>query len=128
MQIQQDFLQDGQHYAVRSYGEGHLRINDDLITESLILTPTEMDRSWPPTSFNELQSEHLDALLERDPEVVLIGTGASTRVPQPWMMGHVMRAGAGLECMDTGAASRTFNVLVAEERRVVAGLFMIEPS
>lgn len=126
MQIQQDFLQDGQHYTVRGYGEGHLRINDDLITESVILTPAEMDRSWSPTRFEDLQQQHLDALLERDPEVVLIGTGARTRIAEPWMMGHVMRAGAGLECMDTGAASRTFNVLVAEERRVVAGFFMIE--
>lgn len=126
MKIEKDILQSGDQYSIRRYGEGHLQINADVITSSCILTRDQLSTEWPPERFEQLDTKHLDALLATEPEVILIGTGRETRLPSPAMMGHVMRLGVGLECMDTGAACRTFNILVGEERRVAAGLFMIE--
>jgi uncharacterized protein len=56
------------------------------------------------------------------PELVLLGTGDRQRFPSVQIRGAFVRAGIALETMDMGAACRTFNVLVQEERRVCAAL------
>jgi uncharacterized protein len=58
------------------------------------------------------------------PEVVLIGTGQRQVFPAPAFGAQFLRAGIGFEVMDTGAACRTFNVLVSEQRLVVALLIV----
>ena len=55
-----------------------------------------------------------------EPELILVGTGARQIFPAPAFAAQFLRAGIGVEIMDTGAACRTYNVLVAEQRRVVA--------
>ncbi len=63
-------------------------------------------------------------VLALEPELVLLGTGTRQSFPDPAFGASFLRAGIGFEVMDTGAACRTFNVLVAEQRRVVAMLLM----
>src|SRR5690606_9533590 len=63
------------------------------------------------------------AALALDPEVLLLGTGERQRWPAPRLIAALARRGIGLEVMDTLAAARTYNVLVGEERRVVAILY-----
>jgi uncharacterized protein len=59
-----------------------------------------------------------------EPEVVLLGTGPRQHFPEASFAARFLRANVGFEVMDTGAACRTFNVLVAEQRRVVAVLLL----
>jgi uncharacterized protein len=61
-------------------------------------------------------------VLALEPEVVLLGTGARQQFLHPSRLAPIYRAGVGVEIMTTAAACRTFNILVAEERRVVAAL------
>ena len=68
---------------------------------------------------------HLEALLALEPEVVLLGTGARQVFLPPRQLAPFYRKAVGVELMTTDAACRTFNVLAAEERRVVAGLLPI---
>lgn len=111
---------------IRRYGAGHIVINDRTVTSSIIITPTTLDTGWPPETFAQLAAEHCAMLLDREPDVMLLGTGKRQRFPAPDIMARMLAVGIGLEVMDTPAACRTFNVLMNEGRRVVAGLLMIE--
>lgn len=102
-----------------SYGDGFVRVNQQQYEGSLIVTPNEI-REWQPTSFEDMTAEHFEQLLELKPEVVLLGTGKSIRFPHPRLYATLGQAHVGLDVMDTGALCRTFNILTAEERRVIA--------
>jgi uncharacterized protein len=107
---------------VRSYSSGELRVGEQVFHRSCILTPDQVVPDWRPTKVEDLEERDLDALLATKPELVLLGTGDRQRFPAVQIRGAFVRAGIGLEVMDMGAACRTFNVLVQEERRVCAAL------
>jgi uncharacterized protein len=77
---------------------------------------------WPVNGFDDLRAEHFDALLALKPELVLLGTGARLRFAHPSLTQSLMRAGIGVDCMDVAAACRTYSVLTAEGRKVLAAL------
>lgn len=83
--------------------------------------------AWSAREFAALQQAHFDALLALDPEIVLFGSGATLRFPSPALLRELIARRIGVESMDTAAACRTYNVLVAERRRVVAALLMPMP-
>jgi uncharacterized protein len=107
---------------VRSYSNGELRVGDQVFQRSCILTPDAVLADWRPTKVDELEERDLEALFAVKPELVLLGTGERQLFPSVQIRGAFVRAGVGLETMDLGAACRTFNVLVQEERRVCAAL------
>lgn len=106
------------------YGEGHVLINAQRHKGNLIVTADSV-APWPVTAFEDLQESHFSALLALQPEVVLFGTGKSLRFCHPRLSAALANAGIGVETMDTQAACRTFNILLAEDRRVVAALLAI---
>ena len=63
-------------------------------------------------------------LLERKPDVIIVGTGWTQVLPPRELVFALAKAGVGLEVMDTPAACRTFNILVAEDRRPGALLYL----
>ena len=73
---------------------------------------------------HELNESDFEVLLEADPEVIIVGTGAKNVFPPRELVFAMARRGIGLEVMDTTAAARTFNVLVGEDRQVAAILFL----
>jgi uncharacterized protein len=72
----------------------------------------------------DLEVEHLQAVLALEPQIILLGTGERQVFPAPAIAAAVQAAGIGLEVMDTRAACRTYNVLVQEGRRVAAALIV----
>lgn len=90
-----------------------------------ILGARQLQTDWEPRALPDLTAAHLTAVLELEPEILLLGTGDRLQFPAPDILAPVHRAGVGLEVMDTAAACRTFNILVGEGRRVVAALLMI---
>lgn len=96
------------------------------ITSSVIITPGRLIENWSPQSPAELAIEHMQPVLAFEPEVVILGTGRRLCFPANEVIQSCHRAGAGFEVMDTGAACRTYNILAAEGRHVVAALLMIE--
>lgn len=88
------------------------------------MSADQLIEEWPPKTFAELAPEHLEAILALKPELVLLGTGLTQRFPPSAIRSAFTSQGVGLEVMDLGAACRTFNILVQEERRVVAALFL----
>jgi len=67
---------------------------------------------------------HLEPILELRPELVVLGTGARQRFAPAAIREVFAKRSIGIESMDLGAACRTFNVLVQEDRRVAAALFL----
>jgi uncharacterized protein len=108
---------------IRSYSPTEVRVAELHLHSSCLITPDTVITDWEPGSFAELSTAHLERVFALRPEVVLLGTGAVQRFPpQPIRAAFAQRA-VGLEAMDLGAACRTFNVLMQEERRVAAALF-----
>ena len=77
-----------------------------------------------PAGFDALTARDFAQLLSHRPEIVLLGTGATQRLPHPRLLAALHEARVGVEAMDTRAACRTFNILVAEGRRVAAALWI----
>ncbi len=113
--------------VVRGYGPGTIRIGERTFSRSLIVTATRIIEDWRPLGIPDLKVTDLDPLLELRPEVLLIGSGTRQVFPDRATLAALYSAGLGFEIMDTGAACRTFNVLVAEGREVAAAL-IVEPA
>ena len=75
-------------------------------------------------SFEALDASDFERLRDLRSEVVLLGTGNRQRFPHPRLTRPLSDARIGLEVMDTQAACRTYNILVAESRKVAAALFV----
>lgn len=110
------------------YGEGFVLVSGRRIERSLIVLPDRLVEDWGATTFEALTAAHLQALAGLGAEVVLLGTGNLLRFPPPELMREVRKryaeANMGLEVMDVQAACRTYNILVAEERKVAAALLL----
>jgi uncharacterized protein len=111
--------------AVTGYGPGYIEVNRARHGGSLILAPEGPVQAWAAQDVARLASEDFHAVLSLEPELVLIGTGTSQRFPRGEALAAFARAGVGYEVMDTAAACRTFNILVAEGRRVVCALLAV---
>lgn len=110
---------------IRSYAPGKVTINDRICTRSLIVMPQNL-LEWPPVRFADMLTTHFQMIADMKPEMVILGTGARIRFPAPALTRALVEAQIGLEVMDTGAACRTYNILMGDGRRVAAALLMIE--
>jgi len=110
--------------TVTAYGPGFIEINNVRYGTAIRLTPDQPPTEWNVSAFDALRTEDFAALLESEPEVVLLGTGTRQRFPHPRLSAPLAGAHVGFEVMDTQAACRTYNILVAEGRRVLAVLLL----
>lgn len=111
--------------VIRAYGPGRINVSDTLLSKSFILAPDRVLEDWPPQRFEDLKAAHFDAALALEPEILIVGTGATQRFLPPELMARLGAGGIGVEVMDTAAACRTYNILLSEDRKVVAALLMI---
>jgi uncharacterized protein len=109
---------------IRAYSAAEIRVGEQSLHASCIITADKLITEWEPRSYAELALPHLETILALNPELVLLGTGAAQRFPAAAIRSAFMARGVGLEVMDLGAACRTYNILVQEERRVAAALFL----
>jgi uncharacterized protein len=113
---------------VESYGEGRFRVSGQLFLGSVLVFP---DRTigWPPATATDASIESFGTVLEEGRagavELLLFGQGPRMAPVPPALRQGLREAGVGIEPMDTGAACRTYNVLVAEGRLVAAALIAV---
>ena len=107
---------------VTGHGPGWVAINEQRYQHSLLLTAERIDAEWGPAPGEAIEAGHLTALTAHAGAVVLLGTGNRQRFPAPQLLRPLIEAGIGVEVMDTPAACRTYNILVAEDRDTVAAL------
>ena len=110
--------------SIQAYQSDLITINEKNYHQSLILSASQIISPWPVTHIDELKLDHLQAIIDQKPEVILLGTGDKQQFPDIEIIGYFAQLGLGLEVMNTGAACRTFNILVAEDRHVVAALIL----
>ena len=109
---------------IRGYSDTEIRVGEMRVQDSCLVTADQLLTHWGAVVFADLTVAHADTLLALEPEVVILGTGMTQQfAPLPLRRALAAR-GVGLEAMQLGAACRTFNVLVQEERRVAAALFL----
>jgi uncharacterized protein len=106
------------------HGADYVRLGVVEYRDNILVTPERIVTGWTAGGFDTLTEADFAALAELKPEVVLLGTGASLRFPHPRLTRALTDAGIGVEVMDTPAACRTFNILAAEGRRVVAAVIL----
>ena len=111
-------------YMIKSYEPGRVQIRDRYFDTSLIVLRDHLLDDWQPRNASELRASHLEPILQHRPEVVIVGTGENQVFPEPATFMTLMDLGIGFEVMNNAAACRTYNVLVAEERRAALALIL----
>ena len=113
---------------IEAYGEGGFRISGQRIEGSVIVFPDKVI-AWATATAGEMSADHLQAVSAAGQagsvELLLIGTGARMTLIDRTLRQTLRADGVVIEAMDTGAACRTYNVLMAEGRRVAAALIAI---
>ena len=109
---------------IRSYQQGSIQVNDKIYDQSIIIAPKAPVKLWAPQSYAELKVEHLSCVAEFKPQIILFGTGYKMLFPGPEIRLVIQKLQLGVEFMDTAAACRTYNILLAEDRNVVAALLI----
>lgn len=115
-------LQSANAHIVTGSGPGWVRVGQVEYRTNIVLLPDAVIEGWAPRGFRALQEPDFAALLAHAPEMVLLGTGRRQQFAHPRLLRSLAAARVGVEAMDTRAACRTFNILVAEDRRVAAAL------
>jgi uncharacterized protein len=107
-----------------SHGADYVMVNHERFDRSIAVMADQVREDWQVANFDALDESHFAYFLAFKPDVVLLGTGAQQHFPHPRLYRALTDAGVGVECMDTPAACRTYNILVAEDRRVIAAILL----
>ena len=124
--------------SIQSYDDGEINIAlsgsqaelessnaVQCMTRSFILTPSQIIKDWNYNDVAEFTLDSFQPLIDQQPELVILGTGKTLTFPNHQILQSFQLAGIGVEVMNTASACRTFNVLVSENRYVIAGLLII---
>ncbi|VAW62152.1 hypothetical protein MNBD_GAMMA09-276 [hydrothermal vent metagenome] len=111
-------------YVIHSYSDNGIEINNALYSKSLLISNNSLNTDWKINHIEQMGHSDWHSLLELKPEVILIGTGRELIFPPPSTYAPVIEQGIGIEFMNSNAACRTYNVLLSEDRRVVAGIIL----
>jgi uncharacterized protein len=123
MKIELDSEFSGSNKII-SYSNDSFKLKDTLIETNLVISKDRLMENWPVDLYQNLALHHLDILISWQPEIILVGTGKEPCFPNPEFISYVTSKNIGFETMDTGAACRSYNLLVDEGRNVVACLFL----
>jgi uncharacterized protein len=112
---------------IESYGDGGFRVSGTAHKGSIIVLP-EGTEGWAVADISKLTLKSLAAVTGAEPpaEILLLGCGARIADLPKALRGQLKQRGIVVEPMDTGAACRTYNLLIAEGRRVVGALIAVE--
>jgi uncharacterized protein len=109
--------------AFTGYGKGYVEVNARRHEESVVVGAGRLIE-WRPQSIEAVTSSDVEIIAALKPEIVLVGSGPAFRFPDPAALAPLYAARIGVEVMDTQAACRTYNILIAEGRDVVAALIV----
>jgi uncharacterized protein len=111
-------------YFMRGADGRSALVNERCLTNSFIVAPDRLIEGWAVDDVLALRAADLEPLLALEPELVLLGCGATQAFPPQEALAACLSRGIGLDAMTNAAAARTYNVLAGEGRRVVAGFIL----
>ena len=113
-----------QYQTVTGYDAGGVEINAQRFDFSLIVMPEVPPRAWEVARFDDLAASHFEQIAADNPDVVVLGTGERQRFVHPRLTASLSDKRIGVECMDSHAACRTYNILMGEGRKVTLALII----
>ncbi len=122
MKFAQDHINS--RYLIEAYEAGCIRVGNTEFRHNLLLMPDKLREPWELQAMQNLSEKNLSQLVAYQPDIVLLGSGERQSFPHPSIFAPLMGAGIGYEVMPTHAACRTYNILLAEDRRVLAALIL----
>ena len=114
--------------TVTGHGNGWLAIDGEKFYQSLFIDWSGQRMTYQASFKDSLNSPELAALLQMQPEILLIGCGTQKIHIPPSQLARLAAENIGVEVMDTTAACRTYNVLASENRKVAAILLLHQES
>lgn len=115
-----------QYQTVTGYEDDWVEINAHRFGHSLIVLPEVAPARWAVTSFEGLQASDFSPIDAQSPDLLILGTGKRQRFASPKLLAGLLSKRIGVECMDNQAACRTYNILMAEGRKVALALILPE--
>jgi len=110
-------------YQIKKQASGCITVNDQDFAQSILIMPNYLN-TWRVKSIKELQAQNLADLLDLKPELILLGTGNNLEFIDVALSQTITKQKIGLEIMTTAAACRTYTILIAEGRNVLAALIV----
>ncbi len=114
----------GGENVIRHVRSDAIAVGSREIRRSFAVTVASLIEDWPVDSLDAMEDHHLDRLLTVRPDVILLGTGDTQRHLPPALLYRALAQGVGIEVMSNAAAARTYNVLLAEDRNVLAAFIL----
>lgn len=108
---------------IKAYEEGQLFINDQIYTTPIIIFQDQLHQDLLPAQFDQLAIEHVKALIQLNPELILLGTGERQQFLEHELLAPFSHKKIGIEVMNTLSAARTFNLLREDGRKVLGAFF-----
>lgn len=115
--------EDGQN-TITGHGPGYVDLSGQRITTPLVVAAQTLIAPWVVPSIDKLVFDDFAAVIALQPSLVIFGSGATFRFPDTKILAAFSQARIGFDVMDTGAACRTYNVLLSEGRNVAAALLV----
>lgn len=107
-----------------SYSDNSFTLKDKVIKSNIVVSNDRLIENWSVASYKILALQHIDSIIEWQPEIILLGTGKESGFQNYELLSYLAAKNIGLEIMNTGAACRSYNLLIDEGRNVVACLFL----
>ena len=120
--------EESSNNLIRAVEPGRILIGEQWLTGNLIVTADTIVSDWRPVDPGRVTVNDLAPALELAPELIIVGTSTDANPPDVDLMAEFAALAVGLECMQTRAACRTYNLLVHEGRRVAAALIVGDES
>lgn len=117
-----------QYQTITGYEVDSVDINAVRFAHSLLVLPEVAPLAWPVASFESLSAADFALIEAQTPDVVILGTGSRQRFLHPKLLTSLTARRIGVECMDNQAACRTYNILMAEGRKVALALILAGPT
>lgn len=107
-----------------AHGEDYVVVSGERFEHPIVVTPEQVLTDWQPQGFDALDETHFAYFLTLKPEILLFGTGTQQRFAHPRLYQALSAVSIAIEFMNTAAACRTYNILMAEDRKVVAAILL----
>jgi uncharacterized protein len=107
--------------VIESYGASGFRVSG-VVYDGAILVLPQATQAWPVVSLADAALANLAPVVDAAVQILLLGCGKQMALVPPVLRQQLRAYGIVIDAMDTGAACRTYNVLLAEDRRVAAAL------
>ena len=122
MKLSEDYTA-GSH-IIQSYDDDHIVVNSKCFSKSFLVSNTSLNENWGINDIGQMTHEHWHDIIKLQPEVILMGTGKKLVFPHPSTYAPAIEKGIGVEFMDSRAACRTYNILLSEDRFIIAGIIL----